>query len=113
MSNVLSSMYNAAGHTLTYGGGGKSLATGIAAFRFHFRPMSIALARTAFGARSTYQAICDRGLNVRAGDMLVVTSIGSGLVSGRRFRVDGVADYYHHFNFLDHLILALSEFSEA
>ncbi len=113
MSNVLSTFYQATAYTLSWGVGRKYLSTGAGPFNFHFSPMSTRLAITPFGANSAYLGVCDRGLNIRAGDFLVLTAYGGSGVAPRRFKVDGVQDHYHQFGLLDHLNLALSEFVEA
>ena len=113
MTNVLDSMYNAEGHTLSFGGG-KHLSTGVAAFRFHFGPISPAFARTPFGIQSQYQAVCNRRGGLRAGDFLMLTRLhGSGVSPARRFRIDGLADQPHTFRYLSHIQLALSEHQQA
>lgn len=108
-SNILSGMYNAHGHTLSFGGR-KYLSTGVASFSFHFLPMSASLSKTPFGASSQWQAICNRGNKIRPGDFLILeTWDQEPIIPPRQFRVDGVADYPHQFNYLAHMTLALSE----
>ena len=102
-------MYNAEGHTLSFGGG-KRLSTGVSTFRFHFGLISPAFSRTPFGVQSQYQGICNRQGGLRVGDFLMLTKLhGSGLSPARRFRIDGLADQPHIFRYLSHMQLALSE----
>jgi hypothetical protein len=110
--NALAPMYNAYASTLSFeASGGKSLATGVADFRCHFLPISNAVARSPFGGRSSFQAICDGHLPIRAGDIfLLKTWFGSGVAPYRQFKVDGMARYPHRI--LNHMTLALSEYSQ-
>lgn len=112
MSNILSTFYQATAYTLSWGTGSKTLVTGEGPFNLHFSPMSTRLAMTPFGATSAFLGVCDRGKNIRAGDLLVLTAMGGSGINPRRMKVDGVQDHYHQFGLLSHLNLALSEFVE-
>lgn len=76
----------------------------------HLLPASNSFSRSPFGANSSWQGVCDRGTVVKPGDFLLVDTWGDITYSPpRRFRVDGVAEYPHSYNILDHINLALSE----
>jgi hypothetical protein len=114
MPNMLAGLYNARGFTLTFGTGNKALRTGVASFRMHFSSLSTRLGNntqgTAYGASASFRAVCNRGLAIKAGDVLVLMDILGESQNGRRFRVDGVQDYPHQFGLLDHMNLSLTEF---
>lgn len=113
-ANVLGVMYNAVATSLTWGEGRSYMATGVVDFRCHFRPVSQSLAVTPFGARSSHQLICNYGLALRAGDHILLGSLGgTGVWPVRRFQVDGVQAHYHQYGLLSHMLLALSEYSSA
>jgi hypothetical protein len=108
--NIHSLLYNAQGSSLTWGSGNKTLSTGTAGFRLHLLPASASFSRSPFGANSSWQATCDRGIVIKPGDFLLVDTWGGfDYVPPRRFRVDGVADYPHSYGILDHINLALTE----